>query len=342
MSTSAPSPADGYRNRLLAFVAAILGIAALRASYPVAMPMAFALIVIAAVWPLKPWLDSRLPSWLSYLLTVVALLLTLALFAGAVYFSAAEAVRALTANWTVLEGAYDSVVAWADRRGIPLSATGSRRAWGVVQALVSDAYTFVFYLGFVGILVALGLPEVGAARRKLKDELEAPVRRELMERVELIAEKVRRYLGVTLLTSLLTGLCSLLWSLAMGLELALTWGVLNFLLNFIPVVGNIVGIIPPTLYALIQFGDASTALVIFLGFAAIQLVISNFIYPLLQGRSLSLSPVAIVVALAFWSWIWGLGGALIAVPLTAAAAIICDGFDRTRWVAKLLSRRFEG
>ena len=338
MSTSNPSRAEGYRNRLLAFVAAILGIAALRASYPVTMPLAFALIVIAAVWPLKPWLDSRLPSWLSYLLTVLALLMGLALFAGAVYFSAAEAVRALSANWAVLEGAYDSAVAWAGTRGVPLSATGDRRAWAVVQALVSDAYTFVFYLGFVGVLVALGLPEVGAARKKLRAELEAPARRELMERVELIADKVRRYLGVTLLTSLLTGVCTALWSAAMGLELALTWGVLNFLLNFVPLVGNIVGIVPPTLYALVQFGDLTTALVIFLGFAAIQLAISNFVYPLLQGRSLSLSPVAIVVALAFWSWIWGLGGALIAVPLTAAAAIICDGFDRTRWVARLLSR----
>ena len=128
MSTSNPSTAEGYRNRLLAFIAAILGIAALRASYPVTMPLAFALVVIAAVWPLKPWLDSLVPSWLSYLLTVAVLLMGLGGFAGAVYFSAAEAVRALSANWPVLEAAYDSAVDWAGTRGIPLSATGDRRA----------------------------------------------------------------------------------------------------------------------------------------------------------------------------------------------------------------------
>ena len=60
---------------------------------------------------------------------------------------------------------------------------------------------------------------------------------------------MRRYLGTTFLTSVLTGLASAAWSLIVGLELALVWGVLNFLLNFIPLIGNIVGILPPTLYA---------------------------------------------------------------------------------------------
>src|SRR4029079_4080864 len=115
------------------------------------------------------------------------------------------------------------------------------------------------------------------------------------------------------------------------------WGLLNFLLNFVPVFGNIVGIILPTLYALIQFQDWTMSLVTFLGSAILQVVISNFIYPWMQGERLSLSPAAIVVALAFWSWIWGIAGALLAVPLTAALVIICEHFRSTTWVALLLS-----
>ena len=102
--------------------------------------------------------------------------------------------------------------------------------------------------------------------------------------------------------------------LALGLQLPLVWGTLNFLLNFIPVVGNLLGIVPPALYALIQFQDLTWPLVTLVGFSVIQIAISNFVYPLVQGRSLSLSPIALVVALAFWSSVWGFAGALMAIP----------------------------
>jgi predicted PurR-regulated permease PerM len=97
--------------------------------------------------------------------------------------------------------------------------------------------------------------------------------------------------------------------------------------------------VPPTLYALIQFQGWTMPVIVFVGFAVLQIVISNFVYPMLQGRSLSLSPIAIVMALAFWSWVWGIAGALIAVPLTVALVIVCQHFSSTRWIATLLSTR---
>lgn len=329
---------DGHRDRLLGFAVFVLGVVALRASYPVTMPLAFALAIIAAAWPLKPWLDRLLPSWASYAGTVLVLVTLLAGFGAAVYFSAAQAVRTIAENAPALERAYDAALAWAGRHGVPLDELGSRRALAAVQAILLDAYTFVAYLGFVGVLVILGLPEVPAMRRKLRAEVDAPARWEVLDTAEEIADKIRKYLGVTMVTSLLTGTASVAWSYAVGLELGLTWGVLNFLLNFIPVIGNLIGILPPTLYAFVQFGDFTMPLVVFVGFAVIQIVISNFVYPLLQGRSLALSPVAIVVALAFWGWVWGIAGALIAVPLTAATVIVCGHFERTRWVMKLLAK----
>ncbi len=120
------------------------------------------------------------------------------------------------------------------------------------------------------------------------------------------------------------------------------WGVLNFLLNFIPIVGNIIGIVPPTLFAIIQFQSVSWAVIVFFGFAILQIVISNVIYPMLQGRSFSLSPVVILVSLAFWGWVWGIAGALLAVPITAAIVITCEHFRSTEWVARLLSNRSRG
>lgn len=100
------------------------------------------------------------------------------------------------------------------------------------------------YLGFIAILVIFGLPEVPALRAKIHGVLTAADQQELIDTVDEIAGKIRQYLGVTTLTSLITGVASALWALAIGLELAFVWGVLNFLLNFIPIVGNIIGIIP--------------------------------------------------------------------------------------------------
>lgn len=326
------------RTRLLAIIAGLAILASLRASYPVTMPLAFALVVIAAIWPVKPYLDRLLPSWVSYAGTVVLFLATLTAFAGAIYFAAAEAVRALIQHWGALESAYDAAVRWADRKGLPIDLTGDRRAFAFAQQMVSEAYALVGHLGLVGVLVVLGLPEVPAAYAKVRAHLSAAAQQELLDLVAEVAEKVRRYLAVTVFTSFVTGIATAVWSHVMGLDLALSWGVLNFLLNFVPVIGNLIGIVPPTLYAIVQFDGAAWPALIFAGFAIIQLTISNVLYPYLQRKSLALSPVGIVVALAFWGWLWGIAGALIAVPLTATLVIVCDAFDQTRWIARALAR----
>jgi predicted PurR-regulated permease PerM len=318
---------DRYRNRTLTIIAAIALIAALRSAFAVIMPIAFAAIIVAALWPLKRWLGRYMPSWLAYTLTLLSLVAILVAFAAAVYLSIGQVIGAMSSEWAGLEKAYTRLAAWAADHGVPIAGTINRqRIAALLQMLASGAYAFVTYVGFIGIVVMLGLPEVPRLRRRLYEMFEGGARRDMLEVGEEISGQVRRYLGTTLATSILTGVASALWSWITGLELALVWGILNFLLNFVPVIGNIVGIVPPVLFAFVQFG-----------FVILQMVISNVIYPLLQGKQLSLSPLAIIIAMTFWSWVWGVAGALIAVPLTAAIVIICSQFERSRWIAKLLS-----
>ncbi|RZM30981.1 MAG: AI-2E family transporter, partial [Sphingomonas sp.] len=227
---------------------------------------------------------------------------------------------------------------WLGRLGVRLNpAADKQRIFAFAGALASGVYGLVTYVGFIGLLVFLGLPEVPRSQEKMRAGMGEQAHDDLREMLVTASRQVRGYLGTTLATSVLTGVASALWALMTGLDLALVWGLLNFLLNFVPVIGNIVGIIPPTLYAFLQYGGYSMPLLVFAGFAALQIAISNFVYPFLQGRQLSLSPLAIIVAMTFWSWAWGVAGALIAVPLTAAVVIVCARFDRTRWIATLLS-----
>ena len=328
---------DPGSNRMMAVIATILAAAALRASYPVTMPLAVSMLLIAAIWPVKLWFDRRMPR-ISYLGTSLILLCVLALFFTALYFSAAQVVRAFGDNWGQLEKVYQAATLWLDRLGVRgIGIEDRSKLIGVGQDILSNASTILTYLGFIALLVMLGLPEVAVMGRKLDQEMDRGESREITNTIGEIARKIRQYLGITLLTSLLTGIATALWAFAIGLDLPLVWGVLNFLLNFIPVVGNLIGIVPPTLYALLQFDNWSGPLIALAGFGVIQVVISNFIYPMLQGRSLSLSPIAVVVSLAFWSWVWGLAGAFIAIPLTVALVIVCSQFEASRWIAVLLS-----
>src|SRR5215213_4522058 len=98
-----PRSCTGWRlkrmiGRLLLVIAVILVAAALRAAYPVAMPLAVALVAVAAVWPVKRWLDRFLPSWLSYGGTILALLVVSAVFVAGIWFSAAHVVDAFARN----------------------------------------------------------------------------------------------------------------------------------------------------------------------------------------------------------------------------------------------------
>ena len=328
-------------NRLLAVIAALLVVAALKASYPVTMPLAAAVLIVAAAWPLKPWLDQFLPSKLSYVGTVLALFLIFAAFLLAVYFSISRVAQAFAGRREQFVQMYGAYAAFASERGLPTLGEGGagEQLLGLAQAVLTPITDTLTYLGVTAVLVIFALPEVPALRDKVRERWQGEGSRELLAAVEEAAGKVRDFLRVMTVTSLITGVASAALAAVLGLDLALAWGVLNFLLNYVPLIGNVVGIFPPALYAAVQFGGWGMPLLVFVGFAALQVAISNFVEPALQGRSLSLSPVVVVVALSFWGWVWGLAGTLLAIPLTAALVIICQHVRSTEWIAALLSTK---
>ena len=82
---------------------------------------------------------------------------------------------------------------------------------------------------------------------------------------------------------------------------------------------------------------ACTAIVLFGVLNGVGVIVGNFIYPRMQGRSLNIDPVVVLLALAFWGAIWGVAGAFLSTPLTVMAMVILAQFDGTRWIAVLLS-----
>jgi predicted PurR-regulated permease PerM len=152
-----------------------------------------------------------------------------------------------------------------------------------------------------------------------------------------IASDIETYVWVQTVTGLMICTAAALVMFAVGLNNALFWTVILFLLSFIPILGVTVGSIVPALFALLQFPSWWQAAAIFGVIQVAAFVIGNLIYPRMQAETQNIDPVATLLSLAFWGWLWGLAGAFLAVPMTLIVMMICSHFPQSRWVAVLLS-----
>jgi len=157
--------------------------------------------------------------------------------------------------------------------------------------------------------------------------------------VRSFQSEISRYLltALSINTALGAITAGMLW--LYGVPDALLWGAVAMFANFIPYVG---AIFTTLLLAFVSMLYAKTAeLDVFLPaltFAAITIVEGNLITPLIQGRSMRLSPIAILLWLLVWGWLWGIPGALLAVPMLTCAKLICERVRGWEWFALIVSR----
>jgi predicted PurR-regulated permease PerM len=113
----------------------------------------------------------------------------------------------------------------------------------------------------------------------------------------------------------------------LGLPHPLLWGVAAFLLHYIPFVGSTGGIVAMTLVSLIHFDSVWYALLPPLAYLFCAMIEGNLATPLFLGRWLTLNPIAILLTFLLWSYLWGVAGTLLAVPLLATFKIFCDRIE---------------
>lgn len=161
-------------------------------------------------------------------------------------------------------------------------------------------------------------------------------------RVEEIAWTVERSVSTYLLTITLINLClgtavgTALWLLDMPNPVL--WGAMACLLNFVPYLGAMVGVAVVTLVAFLTFDSVGQAAVPPLAYLALTALEGSFITPTILGQRLTLSPLVIFVGIIFWGWMWGVVGALLAVPILASFKIVCDHVERLKPVGELMGR----
>ncbi len=122
----------------------------------------------------------------------------------------------------------------------------------------------------------------------------------------------------------------------LGVPNPMLWGAMACVLNFIPYLGAITGSIIVFLVAVYFFDSLAYAFLVPLTYSIITAMEGNLVTPMLLGRQMRLSPVVVFLSLLFWGWMWGVGGALLAVPILAVVKIALERFERTRPVSLLL------
>ena len=195
-------------------------------------------------------------------------------------------------------------------------------AFSTMQTALSFTTTSFFVAIFVIFLLA-GRDPQAVVKNKLYFEIE---------------QKIRSYISTKLIISLVTGILVGVTLSLFGLELALVFAILTFLLNFIPSVGSLIATLLPIPVAVAQFSDSPWTIAgVILIPGGIQMAIGNGIEPKIMGEGLQLHPVTVLLALSFWTLLWGPIGAILAVPITAGIRIVLMRFESGQTAGNLLA-----
>ena len=200
---------------------------------------------------------------------------------------------------------------------------------GALASFLLESLVVVFYMIFL-------LQEAG----RFGDRIRSSFSRENATQIEKVAASINRaisdYLSVKVKSSLIVAVPTALVVWSFGITGAATWGVLAFFGNFLPYVGGLVATLLPITLAYLEFDG----LVYPTLFAVVLLCISgstsNLIEPAMTGKALDLSPLVVMIGLAFWSLLWGIVGMCLAVPLTVVLKIILEHTPATRPIGRLL------
>jgi len=353
-----------YRPLLLplGLIATILVGWVLKVGAPIIQPLVIALLLTGMLSPVVRLLARfRVPPILS-VLSLAGLLLYLA-FLGlkigqqnvAAFIDEAEAAQFVTAQDEELETesapAYsvlvdgirakigasslpEDVKNWLEIELQDLVATGRAEQYATefLQSGVSLSRTFLLVLIYMLFIFA----EQVVFRRKMLAV--AGDRREEAARVmDTIGRGIQRFVGIKTLTSLATGAMGYGVLVALEVPYALPFALITFLFNFIPYFGSLLAGALPTITALAVSDTWVTGATVAVLYFMINTVIGSYVEPKIMGRELDLSPLVIIVSVVVWTALWGVVGALLAVPLMATLQIVLASIETTRPIAVMLS-----
>lgn len=206
----------------------------------------------------------------------------------------------------------------------------SERLFGTTQSLLMGAMETIILLYFLLAAGDLFLQKLIKVLPQFRDKKTAvAIARET-------EASISTYLFTVAMVNVGLGVVVTVVMLLIGMPNAVLWGVMAALAEFVPYMGATVMLATLTLAGLVTFPTVGHALLVPGAYLTVNLIQSNVLSPVVLGRRLTLNPVAILVGLVFWWWLWGIGGAFIAVPLLATFKIFCDHIESLASIGEFL------
>jgi predicted PurR-regulated permease PerM len=208
----------------------------------------------------------------------------------------------------------------------------TRQLFGGTTAFLSAATVVIFLTYFLLAVGDLFLQKLVGVLPQFKDKRVAvTIARETEAHISL-------YLFTTTVINLGVGVVTGIAMHLLGLPNAVLWGVVAAVLNFVPYVGAVANTVLLALAAFIAFEDTGRALLVPGTFLALNLIESNLVTPTIYGNRMRLNTVALFIGLVFWWYIWGVPGAILAVPMMATLKITCDHIESLAPIGEFLGK----
>jgi predicted PurR-regulated permease PerM len=151
-----------------------------------------------------------------------------------------------------------------------------------------------------------------------------------------IERNISDYLITITLINAVVGLLTCLVMWVTGVASPVLWGFVAFVVNFVPILGPMVALVVFLLAGILSLGVTWWALLPVGLYFLIHVMEGEIITPMLMARRFTINPVAVILSLLFWYWMWGVPGAILAVPLLAIAKIVFDDIRPLRAFGHLL------
>jgi len=326
------------RDRLLAALTLIAG-AGLLIAFPFALrqgaefflPVTAALVVAIALVPMLEWFERRgVPSkFAAFLCVVIFLMLTIFTIASIVLPAidwvalvperigkVREALEPLMDTYKNLERFIDrtlsEVVSPADNaRTVRIETPNSML--GLLTASAPHALIQLFFALLVIYFFLAGWTNMRKRTIVSRGSFEGALTTARV--IQQVVDATSTYIGtITVINVTLGALTAvILWQL--GMDSPIMWGGIVAVLNYIPYLGPIASALLLFFGGLMTFPDAWSAMLPPAIFIGLHMIEANVITPMIVGHRLTINPLAILIALSFWAWVWGTTGALLAVPL---------------------------
>jgi predicted PurR-regulated permease PerM len=345
-----PLPTDP-KTVLLGGLFGLACLAALYVAAEIVLPLLLAIVLKLLLQPFVRLLERiHIPRAAGAVLSVLLVLLafggTISMLAGPAAAWAGklpEAIPKLRDGLSFLQEPIDAVQRMMKQiPGLGGEAAGGSQGPAVkpaslVGAVVSGSATVTSGL-FTTLLILFYLLVSGETflRRMVEILPSFKDKRQAVELSQHIERDVSAYLITVACINALVGVATgcVMW--LCGVANPVLWGAVAFVLNFVPILGPMVGIVVFLMASIVSLGVSWWALLPVGLYLGIHILEGEIATPMLLARRFTINPVAVILALIFWYWMWGVTGAILAVPLLAIVKIICDDLRPLRAFGHLL------